>query len=106
LKAIAVTRSVRSRFAPNVPTVAEAGLDGFDVGAWICLLAPGKTPGLTVARLNADIRRILSLDDVKQQFAQQGVEIDPSTPEQLRSFMTQETAKWSSVLAHSRPTHQ
>ena len=74
LKALAVTRPVRSPFAPAIPTVSESGIPGFDVNAWVCLMTTGGTPAPIIARLNAEVRKAMALPEVRDSFAKQGLE--------------------------------
>src|SRR2546425_1090857 len=95
LRALGVTSSKRSGAAPEVPTIAEAGLAGFDVDNWHTLFAPRGTPREIVARLNGDLNRVLNQPEVKQQLlAQQGAEAWPSTPEAARNHVRAEVEKW------------
>jgi tripartite-type tricarboxylate transporter receptor subunit TctC len=98
LRAIAVTSSKRFPALPNVPTIAESGLPGYDATSWFGLWAPSSTPSELVARLNAEINQILSLPDVKQVMLEQGAEAAPDTPQQFASFIQSEAGKWSKVV--------
>ena len=102
LKALAVTRLVRSPFAPKIPTVDESGLPGFDVNAWVCLMATGGTPEPIIARLNAEVRNMMALSDVKESFAKQGLEASTMSPAQLGSYIKAESEKWANVLKNAR----
>ena len=102
LKALAVTRLVRSPFAPQIPTVDESGLPGFDVNAWVCLMATGGTPEPIIARLNAEVRNMMALSDVKESFAKQGLEASTMSPAQLGSYIKAESDKWANVLKNAR----
>jgi tripartite-type tricarboxylate transporter receptor subunit TctC len=98
LKALAVTRPIRSSFAPDVPTAAESGLPGFDVNAWVCLMAPGKTPPAIVQKLNAEVRKALALPDIRESFERQGVEALTMSPDETAAFIKAESQKWAAVL--------
>ena len=102
LKALAVTRPKRTPFAPDVPTAAESGLPGYDVNAWVCLMTTGGTPQPAIARLNAEVRRIMALPDVVEAFNKQGVEPSTSTPEELSAYIKAEAAKWGDVLKKAK----
>jgi tripartite-type tricarboxylate transporter receptor subunit TctC len=102
LKALAVTRQIRSPLAPNIPTVAESGLPGFDVNAWICLMATGGTPAPIIARLNAEVRKMMELPEVRESFAKQGLEPSTMSPEELRSYIKTESQKWANVLRNAK----
>lgn len=105
LKALGVTSAKRTAAAPEVPTIAEAGLAGFDVDNWHTLFAPRGTPRELVGRLNAELNRVLNQPDVKQQLlAQQGAEAWPSTPEQARAHVRAEVEKWGRIVRDSGAT--
>ena len=97
MKALAVTTSKRASTLPNVPTMAEAGLPGFETSTWGGLLAPAGTPKAVVAKLAAEVTRILALPDVKQKLMDTGVEPVGGTPEQFNTFIGKEMAKWAKV---------
>jgi len=97
MRALAVTTSKRVAMLPDVPTMAEAGLPGYETSTWGGLLAPAGTPKPVVARLAAETTRILALPDVKQRLTDAGVEPVGGTPEQFSAFITQEMGKWAKV---------
>ena len=101
LKALAVTSSVRSPAAPDVPTVAESGLPGFEVINWYGVLAPAGTPKDIVAKLNAEIRKIMNRPDVKDRLAAQGAESVTDTPQEFQAYLKAETQKWAKVVKFS-----
>jgi tripartite-type tricarboxylate transporter receptor subunit TctC len=98
MKALAVTTTQRSPLAPDVPTVAEAGVPGYDQTAWFGVLAPAGTPRDIIGRLNAEIVKLLNSADVKERFAKQGVEVRTSTPEQFATFLRSEVDRWGKVI--------
>ena len=99
LRAIGVTSAKRTPVAPDVPTLAEAGLAGFDVDNWHTLFAPRGTPREIVERVNAELNKVLNQPDVKQQLlAQQGAEAWPSTPAQARAHVRAEVEKWGRII--------
>jgi tripartite-type tricarboxylate transporter receptor subunit TctC len=98
LRALAVTSAQRAAAAPEIPTVAEAGLPGFEAATWFALVAPAGTPRDVLARINAEVKRALALPDVKQRFADLGMTAEDSTPDQLDSYIRSEIAKWSKVI--------
>ncbi len=102
VKALAVTRPVRSPFAPTIPTVAESGLPGFDVNAWVCLMATGGTPAPIIARLNAEVRKMMALPEVRDSFAKQGLEASTMSPEQLGAYIKTEATRWAGVLKNAK----
>jgi tripartite-type tricarboxylate transporter receptor subunit TctC len=97
LKAIAVTGPTRSPLAPEIPTVAEAGID-FVATTWYGLMAPAGTPRPIVERLNKETRALLADEAVKTVLAPQGVVATPSTPEEFNAFLRGEVAKWAKVV--------
>ncbi|HEY4748136.1 MAG TPA: tripartite tricarboxylate transporter substrate-binding protein, partial [Steroidobacteraceae bacterium] len=98
LRALAVTSAKRSRLAPNLPTIAESGLPGFEVTGWYGLAAPAATAALTVARLNAETNRALASADTVEQLRQQGLEPVGDTPEQAGAWIRSEVAQWTKVI--------
>jgi tripartite-type tricarboxylate transporter receptor subunit TctC len=98
MKALAVTTKQRSALAPDVPTLDEAGVPGYDLSVWFGILAPAGTPRDIVQRLNAEIRRILNSPEVKERILKQGVEVQTGTPEQFDGFVKSEVARWAKVI--------
>lgn len=101
LKALAVTTAKRSPLAPELPTMTEAGLPGFDISTWFGLLAPAGTPKDVVARWNRDVVTILNSPEMKQKLAQQGAEAAPMTPEQFAAFIANEVPKYARIIKAS-----
>jgi tripartite-type tricarboxylate transporter receptor subunit TctC len=101
VRAIAVTSATRSAAAPNIPTIAESGLPGFDATSWFALLAPAGLPKEMLARINAETLRVMNLPDVRDKLFQLGLEVAPGTPESLASYIQQETTKWAKVVKES-----
>ncbi|MCD9119437.1 tripartite tricarboxylate transporter substrate binding protein [Cupriavidus sp. UGS-1] len=104
LRPLAVTSAKRSPALPDVPTVAEAGVPGYEATSWFALYATGGTPKAIVDRLNAEVVKILAMPDVQKQMAGQGAEPNPEKPEQLAAFMKTEAAKWAKVVKASGAT--
>jgi tripartite-type tricarboxylate transporter receptor subunit TctC len=98
LRALAVTSAQRSPSAPEIPTVAEAGLPGFEAETWFGIVAPAGTPREIVTRLNDEVRRVLAQPDIKQRFAELGMTIGGSTSEEFDAFVKAEVTKWSKVI--------
>ncbi len=98
LRALAVTGAQRAAAAPEIPTVAEAGLPGFEAATWFALVAPAGTPRDILARLNAEVKRALAQGDVKQRYADLGMTADDSTPDGLDAYIKSEIAKWTKVI--------
>lgn len=101
LRALAVTGATRSAAAPDIPTMAEAGLPGYEITSWFALVAPAKTPPEILARLNAETTKILKLADVKEKLAGLGAEASSSSPDFLAEYIRTETAKWAKVVKAS-----
>jgi len=104
LRALAVTSAARSPAAPDLPTVAESGLPGYEAIAWNGLLAPAGTPKDVVAKLNAELKRTLDLPEVKERFAAQGFGAAWGPPEKFAAFLQSELAKWAKVVKVSGAT--
>jgi tripartite-type tricarboxylate transporter receptor subunit TctC len=104
LKAIAVTSAARSPAAPDVPTVAESGLPGYEAIAWNGLLAPAGTPADVVAKLNAELKKALDAPDVKDRFSAQGFGAAWNTREAFAKFIQVELDKWAKVVKVSGAT--
>jgi tripartite-type tricarboxylate transporter receptor subunit TctC len=101
LRALAVTTDKRSPAAPELPTMAEAGVPGFAVAGWYGILAPAGTPAPIVARLNRDIVRVLRLPEVRERLAADGSEPVGSTSEDFGAHIKSEIAKWRKVIAEA-----
>ena len=98
VRALAVTGAQRSPSAPDVPTVAEAALPGFEAETWWGIVAPAGTPRAILAKLNASARQALANDDTKKRFADLGMTNGGSSPEELDAYIKSEIAKWSTVI--------
>ena len=101
LKAFAVTTSKRSSLAPDLPTMAEAGVPGFDISTWYGIMAPAGTPPEVVKKLNSEIVRFLASDDMKEKLKAQGAEPAPTSPEQFDGFIRAEHAKYAKIVKDS-----
>lgn len=101
LKAFAVTTARRSSFFPELPTVAESGLKGFDISTWFGVFAPAGTPRPIVDRLNAEFTRALSAPDIRERLARMGAEPSPMSPEDFAAFVRAEQAKYERVVKAS-----
>jgi tripartite-type tricarboxylate transporter receptor subunit TctC len=98
VRALAVTSPKRSPAAPDVPTIAEAGVKDCEISEWNALMAPAGTPPAIVARLHAECARIMRLPDIKAKFADLGADAIGSTPAELASFVQAEMKKWAEVV--------
>ncbi len=101
LRALAVTTQKRSRTAPDIPTIAESGVPGYDANAWFGVFAPAGTPVTVINRLHSEIARIVNLPDIRDRFLALGAEPVGSTPEQFSAFYRKEVAKWAKVVKDS-----
>jgi tripartite-type tricarboxylate transporter receptor subunit TctC len=98
LKVLAVTSSVRSSLAPDIPTASEAGYPGVDIVGMTAVLAPAGTPSAAIARLNAEVNRILEEPALRVQLARLAAEVVGGKPEQLGQRIRDDLAKWSAVV--------
>ena len=98
IRALAVSTTKRSAAVPDLPTIAEAGVPGYDSGSWFGLLAPAKTPKAVVEQLSAESARILKLPEVSKRISELGAEPVGSTPEQFAELIKTEIAKWAKVI--------
>jgi tripartite-type tricarboxylate transporter receptor subunit TctC len=98
LKALAVTTARRAPQLPDVPTMQEAGVPGYDASVWLALLAPAGTPPEVVRRLNTEIAKLMAQPDTRKTLLDAGVEPTPSTPEEMSAYMAQEMARWGKVV--------
>ena len=101
LRALGVTSSARSPAAPDVPTIAQSGLKGYEVINWYGVLVPAKTPKEIVGKLNGEVVGIMNLPAVKERLAAQGAETYTSTPEKFAEMIKSETEKWAKVVKFS-----
>jgi len=101
LRALAVTSITRSGLLPNVPTMVEAGLPGFDASLYYGLAAPAGTPRPVIDKLNKALRDALASDEVKRQLGNDGTEITPGTPEDYAAFIDKDEKKWSQLVKAS-----
>jgi tripartite-type tricarboxylate transporter receptor subunit TctC len=101
MRALAVTSAARTSLLPEVPTIAEAGLTGFDASLYYGLVAPAGTPRPIIDKLNAALRTALASDDVKKRLVADGTEVTPSTPEEYSAFIDKDETKWSKIVKAS-----
>ena len=106
LKALAVTTARRSRIFPQLPTIAEAGVPGYESHAWYGFVVPAKTPQPVVAKLNQEIVRVLNLPDAKEALFAQGLEVWTMPPEQFGAYIRSEGEKWGRVIREAGLTEQ
>ena len=98
LKALAVSSKSRTPFAPEIPTVDEAGVPGYDVSVWFGVLTVAGTPRDVVQRLNTEMVKILASPEIKERFGKMGVEVVAGTPEHFAQFLKSEVARWAKVV--------
>ncbi|MGH8691695.1 MAG: Bug family tripartite tricarboxylate transporter substrate binding protein [Burkholderiales bacterium] len=101
LKALAISSARRVPSAPDTPTVAEQGLPGFETGSYQGIVGPTGIPRETVAKLNAELIKVLNAAEMKERFAKQGTEVRTDTPESLGSWLRTEQGKWAKVVKES-----
>ena len=98
IRALAISSLKRSALAPALPTIAESGFPGFQTDTWYGVLAPARTPAAIVARLNADIARVLEAQEVKTLLEQQGAQPAGGSPAEFRAFLQSEIEKWGKAI--------
>jgi len=103
-RALAVTTTKRSPQLPDVPTMVEAGVPGYEVNVWYGVLAPVATPKPIIDKLNAEVVKALNSPDVRERMAKEGAEPIPSTPAEFAAFQKSEVAKWAKVVKESGAT--
>ena len=102
LRALAVTTAQRSLVMPDTPTVAEAGVPGFEVTQWSGIMGPAGLPRAIVARINGEVGKILTKPQVRDRLAGDGAQTVGGPPERLGAFIKSEIAKWSEVVKQAR----
>jgi tripartite-type tricarboxylate transporter receptor subunit TctC len=98
IRALAVTTIKRSALVPNLPTIAESGVKGFDANNWYGVLVPAKTPRPIINRLNKEVVAVLNLSDIKEILFKSGLDAAPSTPEEFGAYIKSEKDKWEKVI--------
>ena len=101
LRGLGVTSLKRSALIPELPTIHESGLKGFEVRSWNSVVVPRGTPDAIIVRLNSDIGRILRAPDLREKFAVQGIELVPGTPDELAQFIRSDIERWAKVISIS-----
>lgn len=101
VRPIAVTTAQRSKLAPDLPTMAEAGMPGFDISTWFGLLAPAGTPPEVIAKWNADVVKVLNSPEVREKMLAQGAEPSPTTPAEFAAFIAKERDKYAKIVKAS-----
>ena len=98
LRALGVTSKKRLTAAPDVPTIAEGGLPGYEVAQWFGVFVPAGTPKPLIAKLNRELTTILALQEVKDRYTAQGVEPTSNTPEVFDAYVKSEVVRWKKLL--------
>ena len=98
LRALGTSSLQRLAAAPEIPTIAEAGLPGYEASLWYGIVVPAKTPPALIARLNSEFVQAVQQPDVRERLNSEGVQIIGSTPEQFAEHLRKESAKWGKVI--------
>ena len=106
LRAIAITGARRSPAVPELPTLAESGLPGYEAASWYGVLAPARTQRAIIERLNREIVTITRLPDVRERLVADGAEPAGNSPEEFAAYIKQELARWAKVLKDARIQRQ
>ena len=101
IKALAVTTGERSKLAPDLPTMAEAGMPGFDISTWFGILAPAGTPPDVIAKWNSELVKAMNAPDVREKMLAQGADPSPTTPAQFAAFIAKEREKYARIVKAS-----
>jgi tripartite-type tricarboxylate transporter receptor subunit TctC len=101
VRGLAVTSAKRTEVLPDVPTLAEAGVPGYEATTWTGLVAPAGMPRAIIARLNAEVNKMVASPSFKEKIAPIGSEPMAGTPEQFAQFIKSESAKWAEVIRKS-----
>ena len=101
LRALGITTAKRSKLVPEMPTIAESGIPGYEVTQWYGMQAPAGTPKEVIAKINSEVRKILTMPDIIEKLATLGAEPAPSSPEGMASYVKSEVEKWSRVVRTS-----
>jgi tripartite-type tricarboxylate transporter receptor subunit TctC len=98
LRGLGVTSAERSPFAPEIPTIAEVGVPGYEMSSWYALFAPAKTPADTVRKIREDAHAALAYPPMKQRFAEIGATVATSTSAEVTTLIKSEMAKWGPII--------
>lgn len=101
LRALGIAGQQRTSLMPDLPTFTEAGLKGYDVELWYCMLAPARTPRAVVDKLNAALLNALKAPDLTEQFRNQGFEVKGSSPDELKAYIGRELQRWQRVISEN-----
>lgn len=106
VRPLAVSTLERSPALPNVPTLDESGLKGFELGAWQAIMAPAKTPPAIIKRLNTELMTVIMNPEIKEKLLSQGAQVLGSTPEQYGAYLASEIKRWDAVVKSSKTEPQ
>jgi tripartite-type tricarboxylate transporter receptor subunit TctC len=98
LRGLAVTTAARSSLVPQLPTVAESGIPGYEASSWYGIIAPAGTPRVVVMRLNKEITKVLATPEFREQLTAAGADPAPNTPDEFAAYIKSEIAKWAKVI--------
>ena len=101
LRALGISTAKRSPQAPDLPTIAESGVPGYDYAPWYGILAPARTPRAIIMRLNREIGEVVNAPDMKARFRKQGIDLVSSTPEEFAALIRREILKWREIVKKS-----
>ena len=101
LKALAISSAKRFPAVPDIPTVAESGMPGFETGSWQGIVAPANTPPEVVRKMHAEVMKILATPEMKDRLDKAGAEVRPQSPAEFGAFIREEKARWSKVVRES-----
>ena len=102
MRGLAVTGARRVKAAPEIPTVSESGVPGYDSATWYAVVAPAATPRVVINQLHADFTQALQLPDVRERLSAIGADLIGSSPEFLAQFIKSEIAKWAKIIEFSK----
>jgi tripartite-type tricarboxylate transporter receptor subunit TctC len=106
IRALGIAAPKRSPVAPDIPTISEAGVPGFEIGVWFGLLAPANTPRDIVMKLNAEVAKALSQPDIREIYASTGSEPLSNTPDEFAALIRSEVVKWAKVAQEANISAQ
>jgi tripartite-type tricarboxylate transporter receptor subunit TctC len=101
IRALGVTTSKRSKLVPDLPTVAEAGVPGFEANNWYGVVVPAKTPKPIIDRLHKEFTAVLNLPEIREVLFRQGLDVAATTPQAFGAYIKSETSKWAKVIKAS-----
>jgi tripartite-type tricarboxylate transporter receptor subunit TctC len=101
LRALAVTTPARSATLPELPTIAESGVPGFDATTWHGIVVPAATPSAVITRINSEINAVIAMPETRDRLVAQGIEPRGGTPQQFAAYLRTEIPKWTKVVRAS-----